>query len=673
MTELVHLVVRFAEAHAGLVYLLAFFATALESIAVVGLLVPGSAIIVALGALVPSGAIGFWWLSLWSVLGALVGDGASYWIGRWQRDRVERLPPIRRHPRILAHARRFFEAHGAKSVFLSRFVAPVRGTVPLVAGMAGMASRRFFVTSAISALGWAPAHIVPGVLIGAGLTLTNAVATRLLLLVVVLSVFLWVVTRLAIIAVRRGGQELAAAQQRVEGWARSRDVWLARQVLALLDPARAEARTLAILGILLAAAAATFFGVLEDVFTGDPLVRADAAIYNMLQGLRSLPGDRIMIAVTELGGATVVGATVAVVLCWLFWRRAWHAIAYWLAAVAGATVLGAVLKLVLHRPRPVPMAAGWDAFSFPSGHATTSAAVYGFLAVVLARDAPPASRALIVGTTVLAVSLIGFSRIYLGAHWFSDVIGGIAFGTAWIATLAIAYVRHDPPRLPAGRVAATVVSAIVVTAGFQVAHRMPADLERYATKQTDTTMPAAGWWRDGWRAVPQRRIDLSGEREDPLILQWAGRLGDLRGSFVSRGWRRPAPWSLTTAQSWLGGAEDPLTLPVLPRLHDGRGAALTLIHAAGPGRPADGRWVLRVWDAGMRLSLPAGGTRPLWVAAVTLQRFHRAFAPFDLGFERGGGAIPWALLKQGLQTGARSARLERRGGGAVMLASEVPL
>lgn len=668
MTDFIHAVVQLAAAHAGLVYVLAFVAACVESLAVVGLFMPGSGIIVALGALVPSGAVGFWWLCVWSILGAIAGDALSYWFGYYHRDRLKTMWPFNRHPRVLSHGERFFAAHGGKSVFLGRYVAPVRGAVPLVAGMAGMEPRRFLVVDAVSALGWAPAHIIPGVLLGAGLALTGAVASRLLIFVVVLLALLWLTVRLARLAVRYGLPLLETGQRRVDGWARQHDGWAARQLQALFDPARGEARALALLGVVLAAAAWTFFGVLEDVVSGDPLVRADTAIYNMLQGLRSLVADRVMIAVTELGGVTVTGAVVAAVLAWLLWRRAWHAAAYWIAAATGAGLIGLVIKAALHRARPAPFYTGWDAFSFPSGHATTSAAVYGFLAILLAYDTRPVKQVLAAVLAALMVALIGFSRLYLGAHWFSDVVGGIAFGTAWIALLAIAYVRHDPPRLPHLPLAALVFVTITVVGGVQIARKMPSDLTRYAAHRSERTMTPADWWRGGWRDLPLRRVDLAGEQEEPLVLQWAGSLDDLRRQLTAGGWRPVVPWSMESVLRWFDPKADPLSLPLLPRLHNGRSPALMMIRGDGAGDRPAGRWVLRVWQGGINLTAPQGGGHALWVAAITRQRFDGALAPFDTAFEKRRIAVPWRLLAAALPSASSAVRVDRPTGLKVMLA-----
>ena len=176
MTEYIHSIVDFAAGHALLVYVIAFGAATLEAVAIVGLIVPGAGTIVALGALIPSGAIDFWVLSGVASVGALLGDSISYWIGWRYRAHIEAIWPFSRYPQAFTAGQKFFHAHGGKSVFLGRYVGPVRGTVPLIAGMARMKLGRFFFASVLSAVTWSPAHILPGMLVGASLSLTGAVA-----------------------------------------------------------------------------------------------------------------------------------------------------------------------------------------------------------------------------------------------------------------------------------------------------------------------------------------------------------------------------------------------------------------------------------------------------------------------------------------------------------------
>lgn len=167
-----------------------------ESLAVVGLIVPGAAGMVAAGALVALGALEFWPTLLAAVTGAVVGDGISYWLGHHYRDRLRSAWPFRRHPEWLSRGENFFRRHGAKSVLFGRFVGPARPIVPVVAGMLGMRPALFYTVNVLSALAWAPAYLLPGMAFGASLALAGAVAARLALLLILLVASVWLLLEL---------------------------------------------------------------------------------------------------------------------------------------------------------------------------------------------------------------------------------------------------------------------------------------------------------------------------------------------------------------------------------------------------------------------------------------------------------------------------------------------
>ena len=126
-----------------------------------------------------------------------------------------------------------------------------------------------------------------------------------------------------------------------------------------------------------------------------------------------------------VGDVQVVLPVILAALAWFVWHRLWQTSLYWLAAIGLAEILVKVLKFTLHRLRPSLLYDGVERFSFPSGHATTSVVVYGFLAFLICREQRARVRNSIALTAALVIALIAFSRLYLGAHWASDVIAGI--------------------------------------------------------------------------------------------------------------------------------------------------------------------------------------------------------------------------------------------------------
>ena len=110
----------------------------IESLAVVGLLVPGVVLITSAASMAGHQDIALAWLIGAAFIGALIGDGVSFSLGYRHRETVTQRWPLSQHPEWLGRGARFFERYGIWSVFIGRFVGPVRPIIPLVAGMIGI-------------------------------------------------------------------------------------------------------------------------------------------------------------------------------------------------------------------------------------------------------------------------------------------------------------------------------------------------------------------------------------------------------------------------------------------------------------------------------------------------------------------------------------------------------
>jgi membrane-associated protein len=153
-------------AHASWAYAAIFLAALLEAVPVAGSLIPGSTVIVALSALVPSGNLKLAPILAAAIAGALLGDSLAYWLGRRAERDVLTMWPLSKYPAVVSQSETFFHRYGTFAVFLARFVPPVRAVVPIIAGALSMSAPRFFTAMIPAVLLWAPAMIVPGVLAG---------------------------------------------------------------------------------------------------------------------------------------------------------------------------------------------------------------------------------------------------------------------------------------------------------------------------------------------------------------------------------------------------------------------------------------------------------------------------------------------------------------------------
>ena len=166
MSSDLHQLIGFVSLHAALAYAAIFLAAFLEAIPIVGTLIPGSTLILALSALIPAGSLHLTPVLVSAIAGAVIGEALAYTIGHISQRKVLTSWPLSNYPAIVAQSEDFFHRYGIFAVFLARFVPPVRAIVPIVVGALGMPPRQFYPASVAACLLWAPAHVLPGLLAG---------------------------------------------------------------------------------------------------------------------------------------------------------------------------------------------------------------------------------------------------------------------------------------------------------------------------------------------------------------------------------------------------------------------------------------------------------------------------------------------------------------------------
>ena len=583
------------------VFLIAFF----ESLALVGLLLPGAAMMFGIGAMVGTDTLPLWPTLLWAAFGAITGDGVSFWLGRRYHMQVKTMWPLRNHPELIANATNFFYRHGGKSILLGRFVGPIRPVIPAVAGMLEMPTRRFLLFNIISGILWAPVYVFPGMIFATSLGLASEVASRLAVLVGTLLGLLFVVIWLQKHLFNWLHRHTYPWMHRTLAWARVHPV-MGEIPSALLDPDHPEARGLTVLALLLLTTSLLFAFVHHAVGQSELLLNLDDYLYYTLEALRTPWMDRFLAVLSMLGDWQVLLPLTLVVFGWLWFGRHRQALWHWLAAIG----FGALLSLSLRWAGA--MVDGPLSASLHSGQLMSAMALYGFLSVLIARELPESRRWLVYAAAATLVLSIAFARLYLGAHRLSGVLGALTLGMAWISLLGIGYRNHPANRVAPGALAAVALTTLLLSASWHGWQHHATTLARYAIREKVSTLSQAQWWQEQWRHLPADRADLRGVNNHPLNLQYAGKLALLREALGPLGWHSPPP---LTAQSWLTWLNDqtPLVqLPVLPQVHDGHNESLLLVKVD----TEEGTLLaLRLWPSRYRLE---PGNIPLWIGNISM-------------------------------------------------------
>jgi undecaprenyl-diphosphatase len=191
-----------------------------------------------------------------------------------------------------------------------------------------------------------------------------------------------------------------------------------------------------VLGLVLAYAALGFVRIAQAVTGEELIVQVDLAVANALHAAATPDGIAFFRLYTFLGGGRALTALGVVVLLVLVARRQRVLAIGWAVASLGGGLLNGALKGIFERPRPafadpIAVVEGW---SFPSGHSMGTFIIVGMLAyLAYIHVRSPAVRVGLVAAAMVWIALMGFSRMYLGAHYLSDVVAGFAAGTVWLA------------------------------------------------------------------------------------------------------------------------------------------------------------------------------------------------------------------------------------------------
>ncbi|WP_275287591.1 bifunctional DedA family/phosphatase PAP2 family protein [Halomonas elongata] len=410
-----------------------------ESLALIGLLVPGVVLITAAASMAGHQELSVTLVILAAFLGAVAGDGLSFWLGYTQRERVTALWPLSRHPEWLARGARFFRTHGPFSVFLGRFVGPVRPVIPMIAGMLHMPPRTFTWANLISAAFWAPAYVLPGYLLGHAWQRLPGLPEGLRpwlaglggLVVALALIFSWLRHQ-----TYRDGHVYRSLAWLSRRHALGRMTW---RVLAIQRDHEPPLASWLLLLSSLAALSAWTLVVLQH----DGPMAMDRRLNDLLAAM-SMPGlDRTGHILAEVGDIIGITALVLPWALWWLWRRRWDFIGHFGAGLLGIAVLNTLGKTLIGRARPLTPEHLTGSMSYPSAHTSTAVVLLGMAAAFIARELPATQRFWAYWGAIAIAVPMALSRLVIGVHWLSDLIGGALLGLVVCALVQLAWQRHE--------------------------------------------------------------------------------------------------------------------------------------------------------------------------------------------------------------------------------------
>jgi len=362
---------------AAAIFLVAF----VECLAIAGLIVPGTVLLFTVAVLAGSGALPLSETLLLGFFAGVLGDVTSYFLGRHFHQNIRRLPGLRHHPEWIAGAETYFQRYGIASLLVGRFIGPLRPMLPMVAGMCDMPFPRFIAVSLLAGAGWSVAYLLPGWATGAAIRLP-------------LPEGFWPQAGIVVgsIAVMVGLSATSSLRQH-------------RRATALI--------------------AGMSCLILVALFIGFPHLSAlDQGVMTLVQEHRSPMLDEVAVVFTLIGEFRNMLLFSALLVALLLITRQWRQAIFACNTLFFTALGNTVTKHFFARMRPEVLSDPLTSYSMPSGHASGSFALFLTLAVLAGRGQPPRMRLTWLLVGCLPALGISLSRVYLGAHWPTDVLAG---------------------------------------------------------------------------------------------------------------------------------------------------------------------------------------------------------------------------------------------------------
>ncbi|HRA42702.1 MAG TPA: VTT domain-containing protein [Gammaproteobacteria bacterium] len=583
-----------------------------ESLAIVGLVVPGIVLMTAIGGMMGSGHLPFWETLSWAILGAIAGDGISYWLGYHYHQHLRDFWPFKQFPKLLARGETFFKLHGGKSIIFGRFVGPVRPMIPVIAGMMDMSPKRFLFFNVLSAIAWAPLYSLPGILIGASLgTLSSEVASRAGLLVLFVLLALWLIYETLLLI---GAWIVKSITRTVNG------IWKILRRLAWLRSLlrNAQGSEQSQLGILiLCLLAFTCFGItLLDVLNSEGIASWNEPVYQVLRALYSTKIINWTGFFTGLGDPWILLPTAAAIGLWLFWRQRYKAAFCWLLTIGLGFICGVLIKIETTIPRPEGLIYSSHGFSFPSGHTLMATLAFGLAAMFIHQSISIQSPESKYRWTPWAIAIplilwIAFSRVYLGMHWFTDIMGSLTLGIGFVTLGTLIYRRIESRPTPIRAIIVPGIVLLTVTLSLYAIFFYPKLQSLLIRQWTTHTLQEKIWWQGKGETTALYRTGAFKRQATIFDVQWLGSLETVQSALEKAGWNLIPKLNFKTGVILLANNPSPLLFPALPKFHRDRLPILAVTKKISETK----RIVLQLW----RSDYQTEHATPLWVGTLRVE------------------------------------------------------
>lgn len=592
-----------------------FIIALLESLAVIGTIIPGSLTMTAIGILAGSDVMRLDLTLLIAALGAFIGDSLSYLLGSVYSERLTTVWPFSKYPSILSYGQDFFDRHGGKSVLIGRFTGPLRSIIPIIAGMMHMPQLQFFSANFISAIGWAILYVIPGYIIGAAShQLSPDSAQRLFALVIGILIGIWILSLL------------------LKYLAKLLNIWFVAHVYILWQWSKKHKSTQFLIKKLinkkegkpqdiLSLSLIWFYCMLATIILASLVLQENwLTIINQpitlfLQTLRTHWLDKSLILISFIFTPLSLASLAALVSILAIVVRDWRFLKYWLGLIGTTCLLLFFSANYLFIQPPIRLFSQPCPALFPAVYLCIATALCTFLINYLVKKKPTPMVSIMTGFLILCLLLSGVAILFMGDNWLSSVLGAYVMGASvgllfWIAYRRKAILRHSLS-LPM-----TLIPCLLLcTTMYNAKNNFKNTLEQHTPKLKQHVLNQDTWWYQyNEPLLPIYSTNRIGRRIGLFNVQYAGSIQELEKRLEVYGWKSQPKSFLYTLLIHAEGRYTTEELPIMEQLYLNKNPALTMSYRTVND---NNLYILRLWRSNYYLM---HYQEPIWLGKIILAK-----------------------------------------------------
>jgi membrane protein DedA with SNARE-associated domain/membrane-associated phospholipid phosphatase len=631
LNHAIHHLASYLQLHptAGLSF--AFLSAFAESLAIIGSLIPGTLTMTLVGSMIGSGVLPLKITVLLVFMGAYIGDCLSYYIGMRYKTPLLHHPKLKKYDHWIKQGEHFIQKHGGKGIVIGRFFGPFRSMIPLIAGILSMRLPLFLSAACISALLWTLVYLFPGLMIGSfALEFKRSVAFTFIAKALLLILFLWFLYYLLTQTHRLIMKAIDKHAEHIKTYFETRPILHNVFYRTSLDHLKKQC------SYLLAFLTGTFgfLWIAYQVTTQGWFTDLNVPLAHLMHSLHTPFLTHAFSDISLFVDYNICYAWFGLLSWYFFWKREWLHLAIWVILSMFFGYAGIeLLKNFYHNIRPEYVHHITQSFSFPSGHTATSIIFFGFLMLYpFGQEKNNTSFSWLRSITLIVLFMVAFSRVFLGFHWLTDVLGGAFYGYAVIhlGYFLSSFSTHPlfsktnikahyfPEKKPTSLNQTSLFfekkQHIMLLLAASVVFWVYADVHYFPRQlAVDSGKPMQNIKQTKW--MHQKKVNIAfirknrlGENAAPFNVQWLGPLESIKKTLLELGWKahrlHPGVWQRLIHQI---KTEKKAFYPLFPPLYQNKPPALFMSTTR-----AQAQWTLRLWHSNITVE-----GRPLWIGTLS--------------------------------------------------------